>query len=118
MEQKPVINVLNKIDKLDNLAEIHRLERAFNEAVSISALEKTGLENLVNAIITHLKEEMVIVTLDIPQHNMKAITFLHEHSHILKKEYQGQNLYIEAQISTHFKAILDKYMGTGTSNGV
>jgi GTP-binding protein HflX len=49
---KPIITVLNKIDKLTGSDTEERLKVHFKEAVAISALKKEGFDKLIQAIMT------------------------------------------------------------------
>lgn len=48
---KPIITVLNKIDKVTDPDTITRLKGYFREAVAISALKKEGFDKLIDAIL-------------------------------------------------------------------
>ena len=109
-DQKHIIHTLNKIDRIENERDIQRLVREFDEAVPISALTKKGLDKLIDKILLHMSSMMATIKMSIPQHNMKIINYIHEHAHILKKEYRGQNVYIEAQLPTHLKAMIEKML--------
>lgn len=106
-EGKTIIPVLNKIDKMDT-RDIQRLEEGFDGAISISALKRVGLDRLIDRIVLYISAQMTAVTIEVPQHRMKIVKFLHEHAHILKKEYRGQNVYFEAVIPRRLKAVLGK----------
>jgi len=106
--EKPVINVLNKIDRIKETDDIKRMVNDFDNAVPISALKVIGLDKMVERIVLYLSKMMTNVCIEVPQHNMKVVKFMHEHAHILKKEYIGQNVYFEAQIPSRFKDMLAK----------
>ena len=61
----PVVTVLNKIDAVGQDDRVH-LEAAHPGAVSVSALESRGLDELVNSIAAHLavERERVRLTFD------------------------------------------------------
>ena len=107
--EKPIIHVLNKVDQLESSRDIDRLTDEFEGAVPISALKKTGLDDLVNQIQLHVSRVMVRVSIEVPQHDMKVVKFMHEHANILKKEYRGQNVAFEAEVPAHLQAIIKKY---------
>jgi len=107
-ETKPIIQVLNKIDKIDDQPSIERLLNQFENAVAISALEKRGLDELAAKIVHHLSGIMAVISIEIPQHDMKTIQLIHEYSHIIKKEYRGQNVYFEASVPAHIKSRIEK----------
>lgn len=105
-EDKPIIQVLNKIDKIDNACEIERLAKNYDDAIPISALTGQGISDLLDKIVLFMSDMMSSVKLKIPQRNVKAVNFIHEHAQILKKEYLGQHIYIEAVLPRHLKPAL------------
>jgi len=107
-QDRPVIQVLNKIDMVEDSSRPERFGEEFDDAVCISALHKKGLTELIDKIILHITKEMVVMNIEVPQYNMKAVRFVHEHAHIIKKEYRGQNVYFEVQIPTQLKTRLEK----------
>jgi len=50
-DKKPIITVLNKIDKVTDPDMVSRLKVHFKEAVAISALKKEGFDKLIDAIL-------------------------------------------------------------------
>jgi len=110
-EHKPIIHVLNKIDKIDNEKEAERLSQEFG-GIPMSALKKIGLERLIDRIVLFMSDIMADINIYIPQHNIKAINFIHEHAQIFKKEYIGDKVYIEAQIPSRLKPIVEKMIET------
>lgn len=86
-ENKPVITVYNKIDKLppdSKLADRLALEE---DTVCISAAKKLNLETLQQMIETHLKSKAVEVTLCIPYAETAKAAQLHETANVLEQEY-------------------------------
>lgn len=86
-ENKPVITVYNKIDKLppdSKLADRLALEE---DTVCISAAKKLNLETLQQMIESHLKSKAVEVTLCIPYAETAKAAQLHETANVLEQEY-------------------------------
>lgn len=86
-ENKPVITVYNKIDKLppdSKLADRLALEE---DTVCISAVKKLNLETLQQMIESHLKSKAVEVTLCIPYAETAKAAQLHETANVLEQEY-------------------------------
>jgi len=50
-KDKPIITVLNKIDKVAGTDTVERLKGYFKEAVAISALKREGFDKLIDAIL-------------------------------------------------------------------
>ncbi|NQT22295.1 MAG: GTPase HflX [Candidatus Omnitrophica bacterium] len=109
-EDKPIIYALNKMDNVENQRDIERLVNEFGDAVPISALYKKSLDKLIDKIVLYTSKLMTVIKVTVPQHNTKAVKLIHEHTHILKKEYRGQSVYIEAQIPFHLKHIVEKML--------
>lgn len=96
---KPVITVLNKIDKIsDN--EIKRFIKEFRDAIAISALKKQNFGELIDRIVLHLNSIVKIYRISLPQNKARLISLIHERGHVLKREYRGDMVYLEAQIPT------------------
>ncbi len=53
--EKPVIYIFNKIDKLETPGLIKNLEATFQDSIFISAINKTGLEELKNKIFEKIR---------------------------------------------------------------
>lgn len=86
-ENKPVITVYNKIDKLppdSKLADRLALEE---DTVCISAAKKLNLETLQQMIESHLRSKAVEVTLCIPYAETAKAAKLHETANVLEQEY-------------------------------
>lgn len=86
-ENKPVITVYNKIDKLppdSKLADKLALEE---DTVCISAAKKLNLETLQQMIESHLKSKAVEVILCIPYAETAKAAQLHETANVLEQEY-------------------------------
>ena len=57
-KDKPIITVLNKIDKVTEMAVIERLRGYFGSAVAISAIKKEGFGELIGIITAYLKSKI------------------------------------------------------------
>ncbi len=107
-EDKFVINVLNKTDRIEDPIALESLAVKFPEAVCISALKKTGFDELIKKVTARLSEVMTFFSLQVPQSNTKAVGFIYDHANVLKKEFRGEDVYFELEIPTNLKPILDK----------
>lgn len=54
-KEKPILTALNKIDKVSDEAVVSKLKSHFPDSVSISALKRTGLDELVSRIASLLE---------------------------------------------------------------
>ena len=104
---KPIITVLNKIDKVDKNA-VDKLMRYFDGAVRVSAVKREGFEALINTVLRYIGETMTRVKATIPLNKAGILNFIYENGVVTKKEYKGNGVYIEANLPARLKTTLDK----------
>ncbi len=104
---KTIINVLNKIDKVESLPLVEKLKGYFQDPVVISALKREGLDRLIDRVMSHVRLLMGTVKIRIPASDAKTLNLLHENGLVTKLEYRGDYAYIEAEVSLTFKAMLE-----------
>jgi len=94
---KPMITLLNKTDKIsDN--EIRRFTKEFTRAIPISALKKINFEPLIDRLVLHLNSVIKTYKIFLPQSKARLISLLYEKGHIVKREYRGDKVYLEAEL--------------------
>ena len=94
---KPMITVLNKVDKVND-AETERQVKQRDGAIPISALTGKNFEALIDRITLYLSDAIKTYDLIVPNDKSRLISLMHEKGHILKKEYRGNNVYLEVQL--------------------
>lgn len=107
-KDKPILTVLNKIDKIEEPSVIERAKGFFNSTIAISALKKESFGGLINEILSHISGLMARVELTIPASDAKTLNLIYENGLVVKKEYKGDSLYIEAEVPIRIKEILEK----------
>jgi GTP-binding protein HflX len=105
---KVIITALNKIDKIKDKIVIERMRGHFDNALAISALTKEGFEGLIATISSHISSLITTIRLDIPQADTKTLNLIYENGLVLKKEYEGDIVHIEAEVPIRIKEILEK----------
>lgn len=105
---KPVITALNKIDKAEGSSAVKRLGGHFNDPILISALKREGFDDLVSKILYHMKGLTAVINIKIPASDVKTLNLIHENGFIIKQEYMGDELLIEAEVSLRLKEMLGK----------
>lgn len=108
IHDKTIITVLNKSDKVEEKAVISRLLREFDNAIVISALKKENLEELVQRISMILFASLVYVKASIPQSEGKLLSQVYKESSIIKREFRGEFVCLEADMPVRLKNLLDK----------
>ncbi len=107
---KPMINVLNKIDKIDDRDLLQELQQDFKNSVCISAKTQENLNLLIDKIMFQFQGMRQIIKVLIPQDKMNLVNMLYEEGNVLKKEFKDNKIYIEAEVSDKLKSIVcEKY---------
>ena len=109
VDDKPVINVLNKIDLVKNHHLLSRLRRNFDSSVAISALHKEGLENLLSRITQILEEKRISVELSLPYQRSDLIALIHRDGEILSRKYRDDKIALKVRVSPQLAGRLIKY---------
>lgn len=110
IKDKPMIHVLNKIDRITSEEERERLGGSYPNSVEISALFKTGLDQLAGRVMQFASGRLGIIKLKIPQGEMKLVSMLHEKAYIISKKYHARNIYLEVQAPPEITGLVKKYV--------
>ncbi|MBN1872365.1 MAG: GTPase HflX [Candidatus Omnitrophica bacterium] len=108
IDDKPLINVLNKKDKIDDDIVLSGIRHHFDSPVIISALKRQGLEDLIDRLVRELSNLMTEIKITIPHDEMKKFNIIHEYGKVKKTEYTDKGIYIEATIPKRYQAIFYK----------
>lgn len=108
VHDKPIVTVLNKIDKVPDKGAIDRLKREFENSIAVSALNKENLGEVVQRISMILFASLVYVKALIPQSEGKLLNRIYREASIIKREFKGDNVYLEADMPARLKNLLDK----------
>ena len=111
VREKPMITVLNKIDKIDPL-DLKRISLEFTEPVRISALKKTNFEELFNKITFFLRNTIKRTTLYLPQTSSKLLHLIYERGNIIAKEYLGDKVRLEVELPVGVYEKIRKELGS------
>ena len=103
IEHKPIITVLNKIDKTEDHFLKQRLIKDFGDAIPISALYKENFKDLINRITIKLSGLISIIKLEIPLARINLLYAIYKEGRVLKALYHKQHVYIEAQVPEKLK---------------
>lgn len=105
-EGKVVINVLNKIDQVDNPDYIKRLKRDFEGPVFVSALRGEGIPDLISAILEQVSGFVAEIKIDIPNYRMDRVNLIYENGKVTKREDRPESVYLEATVPVRLKNLL------------
>ena len=106
-EKKTIITVLNKIDLMDNAQYLKRLEKKFNNTVSVSALKGNGIELIIDKISGLLSELVTEIKLEIPNNRMDLVNLIYENGKVHKREDKAETVYIEATVPVRLRKSME-----------
>ncbi len=109
VSDKPIINVLNKIDLVDNGYQILRLERSLDSSVTLSALKGKGLDKLIQRIVETLDQERITTEFVFPYERANLVSLVHSQGEILSEEYFEDKVVLRAKINRSLAGRLAKY---------
>ena len=105
-ENKTIINVLNKIDRVSDINYLRRLNRDFRNSVLVSALNGQGIELLIDKITDLLSGLVTEIKIELPNTRMDMVNLIYEHGKVAKREDRPDSVYIEAVIPLTLKRLL------------
>lgn len=97
-ENKPVITVLNKVDKCTDRSVIMRFKLKYSKTVMISALHKEGFDQLIDMMIQELKNLRKVVQVRIPQSNYGLVSELMTKGRVIHSEYEGNDILLKVEL--------------------
>jgi len=105
-EDKVMINVLNKIDCVDDPNRLARLKKDFQNSVFISALTGDGMAGLVDKIQALLSGLVTEIKIEIPNNRMDRVNLIYENGKVNYREDKPESVYLEATIPVRLKHFL------------
>jgi GTP-binding protein HflX len=99
-EGKPVLMVLNKMDKLNGngVPQLRDLQEKFPHAVGISAATGEGISTLLAELGTQLRPTREFLELRIPHEQSAVIARLHKIGQVIERRYNGKMARFKARI--------------------
>jgi len=107
--QKPMVLVFNKIDKLSSI-EIERLKIKHKEALFISALKKTGFNELYSRIKKIIEKHYLDIVVKIPYNENKLISFIYDNCQVLRRRNLVDCTILNLHVNSRYCSILSRYI--------
>ena len=105
-EDKVIVNVLNKIDCVDNPDRIERLKKDFQDSVFVSALTGDGMAGLIDKIQDLLSGLVTEIKIEIPNNRMDRVNLIYENGKVNYREDRPESVYLEATVPLRLKNFL------------
>lgn len=107
---KPIITVLNKMDKAPSPTLVHRLRMSYPKNVQISALTHQGFDELQELMIHELSQQRKIIHVRIPQSNYSLVSEIMRTGNILNQEYEENDVVLSIDVPTQLANKLSSYL--------
>ncbi|WP_310603854.1 GTPase HflX [Anaerosporobacter sp.] len=106
VKDKKIITAFNKIDKVEE-PQILKDFKA-DRTISMSAKSGKGLEELLATIEEILKEQKILIEKVFSYSEAGKIQTIRKYGQLLKEEYQGEGIYVEAYVPKEIYLQLEK----------
>jgi len=116
VEDKPVINVLNKIDLIFNSYYLSRVQRAIDSGIAISALTKEGVDELLARITQILEKKRIYTEFIFPYQKSDLISLVYEQGKVLDKKYLEDKIVVKARVNPILSKKLIDYTNGGSKS--
>ncbi|MGH8927794.1 MAG: HflX GTPase family protein, partial [Acidimicrobiia bacterium] len=95
--QVPELLVLNKVDAVE-AGTIARLRNLHPEAVVVSALEGTGIADLVEALSERLVADVALVRLEVPYSRSDIVAAAHREGEVVAEKHEETGSVLEVRL--------------------
>jgi GTPase len=99
--KKPMILVLNKVDKIADRSNLHILMAHHPKAVAISGATGEGLDMLRDAVVEALTADFIEADVHTDQANGKVLAYLNAHAEIFRQEYKDNTVTMRCRLPRH-----------------
>lgn len=106
--EKPRVTALNKIDLLDDPAEVDT--SLYPNAVTVSALHKTGLNALCEKIVQVIAESMDTVSVIIPFAKGELVELFHRRGYVEREEHLSEGTLINGRLPRSLRGYYAAYL--------
>jgi len=110
-KDNPRLVVLNKIDMLDNNAEVLMLTREIPGSIPVSAVTGVGIDKIVETVREASRGQTRELEMTIPHSDGKTLNFLETRAVILERNYENDGVKIRLKLG---QRQLDQLLATGT----
>ena len=99
---KPIISIMNKCDKIENIYDLPTI----GKVVMISALNGTGIDELLEKIVENLPRTRKTVELLVPYSCGEVVSIFRKDGVVFEEDYRENGIYLKVLADIH---LLEKY---------
>lgn len=96
--EQPILTALNKMDRVENSFVVSKFRVKYPKVVAISALERTGFDELLEMIMEQLSALRKVVHCKIPQEQYGLIAELMKEGRVIDSEYEENDVLLHVEI--------------------
>jgi len=108
--EKPMVTVLNKIDKLSDRDWLGKYQQDFPDSIAISALTGENLGGLLNLIEQKLEKMITLISLTLPIGRMDLVNLIYREGQVKSIGYTADSINIEAMLPSVVSYKLKDYV--------
>ncbi|MDF2890243.1 MAG: GTP-binding protein HflX [Clostridia bacterium] len=97
-ENKPMITVINKVDKIEDMTLVSVESTEDAPVVYLSALNKSGFENLMQEIDKIAAQKWRIAELMVPYTDGAMTSMIHNNCRVVEEDYREEGIYVKAEM--------------------
>ncbi len=105
-DDKPIIFILNKIDLLEFPGRADRFRKQFHESVTVSALNRQGLPELIGKLAEYFSRRLVEIKIVVPNEEMRILGLIYEEGEVLARKDEAGGVEISARVPLRIKNYL------------
>lgn len=109
-ENRPIITVLNKVDACLDPGIVSKFRIKYPKSVSISALNKEGLDVLIEKVAEEVANLRKVVKLRIPQSEYKLVSDLMQEGKVLDSDYEENDVLLTVEIPIQWQHKVQAYL--------
>lgn len=109
-EDKRVVTVLNKIDRVEDPDALRALDRMFPDALHISAVTGLGMDDLLRKCSEVLADRVRRCHYRIPQSRADLVSALHRDAKVLSTAYEGNDILVSAVVPAAIAGRLEAFI--------
>jgi GTP-binding protein HflX len=108
-DEKPILTVLNKVDRLADNEVILPLKRHFPGALLISAKTGEGLEELLHRCAELLSDRPAVMELLLPHDRGELLSQLHRDGRVVASKAQAGGMHVHAVVPPRIRGKFEKF---------
>lgn len=108
--EKPIVTLLNKVDRIEDEDSLRRLRERFPDAIEISAKQGLGFDELIQAAENQLASRVKRRVYRIPQARGDLVNLLHQEGKVITTDFEENDVVLTAVVSPTLNGKLRNFL--------